>query len=56
MHAQPTRSFRVRDGVPIDLDVVFITELKELLSSELRTVVCDNGVRDSKAMNDVEEE
>ena len=46
----------VRHGGPIDLDVVFIIELKELFSSELRTVVRDDGVRDSKAMDDVEEE
>jgi len=46
----------VRDGGPIDLDVVFIVELKELLSSELRAVVHDDRVWDSKAMDDVEEE
>ena len=41
---------------PIDLNVVFITESKELFSGELRTVVHDDGVRDSKAMDDVDEE
>ena len=46
----------MRDGGPIDLDVVFITESKELLSGELRAVVRDDGVWDSKAMDDVEEE
>ena len=46
----------MRDGGPIDLDVVFIIESKELFSSELRIVVHDDGVRDSKAMDDVEEE
>ena len=46
----------VRHGSPIELDVVFIIELEELLSSELRAVVYDDGVRDSKAMDDVEEE
>ena len=46
----------VRDGGPIDLDVVFITESKELLSDELRAVIHDDGVWDSKAMDDVEEE
>ena len=47
---------RVRHGGPIDADVVFITESDDLLLGELRAVVHDNGVRDSKAMNDVEEE
>ena len=45
----------MRYGGPIDPDVVFITESKELLSGELRTVVRD-GVWDSKAMDDVKEE
>ena len=43
------------DGL-IDADVIFITELEELLPGELRAVVCDNGVRYSKVMDDVEEE
>ena len=38
------------------MDVVFITELEELLSSELCAIVHDDGVWDSKAMDDVEEE
>ena len=38
------------------MDVVFIVELEELLFSELRAVVRDNGVRDPKAMDDVEDE
>ena len=46
----------MRHGSPIDVDVVFIAELKELLSSELRAVVRDDGVRDPKAMDDVKEE
>ena len=46
----------VRHGGPIDADVVFIVELEELLSSELRAIVRDDGVWDSKAMDDVEEE
>ena len=46
----------MRDGGTINPDVVFNAKLKELLSGELRTVVCDNGVWDSKAMDDVEEE
>ena len=43
-------------GGPIDPDVVFITEPEELLFGELRAVVHDDGVWDSKAMDDVEEE
>ena len=46
----------VRDGGPIDPDVVFIIESKELFSSELRTVVYDDGVWNSKAMDNVDEE
>ena len=41
---------------PIDTDVVFIVESEELFPGELCAVVRDNGVRDSKAMDDVEEE
>ena len=37
-------------------DVLFITEPNEFLASELGVVVCDDGVRYSKAMDDVEEE
>ena len=46
----------VPDGGPIDPDVVFITELKKLLAGELCAIVCDDGVRYSKAMDDAEEE
>ena len=46
----------VRGGSPIDPDVVFIAESKELFSGELRTIVCDDGVQNSKAMDDVEKE
>ena len=46
----------VRQSGPIDVDVVFIVELEELFPGELRVVVHDNGVRDSKAMDDVKEE
>ena len=46
----------VRHGGPIDMDVVFIAKLEEVLSSELRAIVRDNGVWDSKAMDDVKEE
>ena len=41
---------------PINVDVVLIVELEELLLGELCAIVHDNGVRDSKAMDDVEEE
>ena len=47
---------RVRDGGPIDPDVVFIAESKELLVGELCVIVCNDGVWYSKAMDDVEEE
>ena len=46
----------MRDGGPIDLDVFFIAESKELLASQLCAIVHDDGVRYSKAMDDVEEE
>ena len=46
----------VRDGGPIDVDVVFIAKLEEFPASELCAVVCDDGVRYSKAMDDVEKE
>ena len=45
----------MRHGGPIDVDVVFITELEELFLDELRAIVRDNGVQDSKAMDDVKE-
>jgi len=46
----------VHDGCPIDPDVLFIAELNEFPAGELRVVVCDDGVRYSKVMDDVEEE
>ena len=46
----------MRHGGPIDVDVIFIVELEELLFGELCVVVHDNGVWDSKAMDDVKEE
>ena len=46
----------MRDGGPIDPDVLFIAESNELLVGELRAIVCDDGVWYSKAMDDVEEE
>ena len=38
------------------MDVVFIVESEELLSGELHAIVHDNGVQDSKKMDDVKEE
>ena len=46
----------MRDGGPIDLDVLFIAKSKEFLAGELCVVVSDDGVQDSKAMDDIEEE
>ena len=46
----------MRHSSPIDPDVVFITELEDLLSGKLHAIVRDDGVRDSKAMDDVKEE
>jgi len=42
------------DG-PIDADVVVIIESEEFFRGELCVVVCDDGVRDSKAVDNVEE-
>ena len=38
------------------MDVLFITKSEEFLASELHAIVCDDGVWDSRAMDDVEEE
>ena len=46
----------VRDGGPIDPDVLFTVELKEFSNGELCAVVRDDGVWYSKAMDDVKEE
>ena len=46
----------MRYGGPVDTDVIFITKSEELLFSELCAIVHDDGVRYSKAMDDVEEE
>ena len=46
----------MRHGGPIDPYVVFIAESKELCPGELRAIVRDNGLRDSKVMDDVKEE
>ena len=46
----------VCDGCPVDPDVLLITKSNEFPTSELRAVVHNDGVRYSKAMDDVEEE
>ena len=46
----------MHDGGLVDADVMFITKSEELLASELRAIVRDDGVWDSKAMDDVKEE
>ena len=46
----------MRYGGPVDADVIFIVKLEELLPSEQHVIVRDDGVWDSKAMDDVEEE
>ena len=46
----------MRYGGPVNVDVIFIAELEELLPGELRVIVRDDGVWDSKAMDDVREE
>ena len=46
----------MRDSGPINPDVLFITESKEFLAGELCAIVHDDGVRYSKAMDDVKEE
>ena len=56
MRVRPTVRPRVCDGCPIDPDVMFITESNEFPTGELRAIVCDDGVRYSKAMDDVEKE
>ena len=59
-HAVCTLDLPIRVGVhhsgPIDMDVVFIAESEELLSSELRAIAHDDGVWDSEAMDDIKEE
>ena len=46
----------VRHSGPIDLVVVLVAESEELCFGELRAIVHDDGIRDPKAMDDVEEE
>ena len=46
----------VRHSGPIDLVVVLVAESEELCFGELRAIVHDNRVWDSKAVDDVKEE
>jgi hypothetical protein len=50
----------IRHGVsydgPVHTDVVVLAEVRELIPSELRAIAGDDGVRDSRAMDDVGEE
>jgi hypothetical protein len=59
-HTVGTLHLPIRHGVsyggPVHTDVVVLAEVQELLPSELRVVVGDDGVRDPKAMDDVCEE
>ena len=56
MCVRPAVRSGVCDSYPIISDVLFITESNEFPTGELRAVVYDDGVRYSKAMDDVEEE
>jgi hypothetical protein len=46
----------VSHGGPVHPDVVILAEVQELSAGELGAIVGDDGVRDSKAMDDVGEE
>ena len=46
----------VRDGRLVDPDVLFIAKSNEFPAGELCAVVCDDGVRYSEMVDDVEEE
>ena len=56
MCARPTRSSGGARWPPNQFDVLFVVELNEFPTGELRAIVCDDGVRYSEAMDDVEEE
>ena len=43
----------VRNGCPIDPDVLLIIESNEFTAGELCAIVCDDGVRYSEAMDDI---
>jgi hypothetical protein len=59
-HTVGTLHLPIRLGVshdgPVHTDVVVLAKVQELLPSELGAVVGDDGVRDPKAMDDVDEE
>jgi hypothetical protein len=40
-------------GGPVDADVKFVTEPKEGLAGELRSLVCYDGVQEYKQINNV---
>ena len=44
------------DRGPVDADAISITEVQELLPSEVSPVVYDDAVRNAKPVDDVEEE
>ena len=56
MRARPAHSFGGARRWPNRPRCGIHHRIKELFFSELRTVVCDDGVRYSKVMDDVEEE
>ena len=49
-------STRVSNQGPIDPDIVSITEVQELLPSEVSSMVSDDIVRNTKMIDDVKEE
>jgi hypothetical protein len=59
-HAVGTLYLPIRHGVshggPVHPNVVILAEVQELSAGELGAIVCDDGVRDPKAMDDVGEE
>jgi hypothetical protein len=59
-HAVGTLYLPIRHGVSygglVHLDVVVLAEVQELSTCELGAIVGDDGVWDSKAMDDVGEE
>ena len=44
---------RKRDRCPVDTDVMIVTKFKEMFSCEVYPVIHDDGVRDSKAVDNV---
>jgi hypothetical protein len=49
-------SARVSDRGPVDPDPICVGELQELLPCEFGPVVCDDGVWNTKLVDDVQEE